>query len=152
MPVYETSEDRKREAGVANVLCSSWKCDAIMLPKKSVADAILMKDEDVKAFVEIKCRSKEYDTYMISQRKINDLKSASTMFQVKSLVVVSYPNRICYFDASIEPDRVEQGGRIDRNDNHDVEQMNHYVTSRLKTIYRKASPEAEAWLAEYNQS
>lgn len=151
-PTYETSSDRKRETSVVSVLCCKWGCDAIMLPKKSIADAMLVVDEGVKALVEVKCRGKEYDTYMISQRKINDLKMAADMFQVKSLVVVSFPERICYFDASMEPDMVEQGGRTDRNDSNDIEQMNHYNVSRLKTLYKKASPEVEDWLSEYDSA
>ena len=149
MPIYETTSDRKRESSVVSILCCKWSCDAIMLPKRSIADAMLTVDEGVKALVEVKCRGKEYDTYMISQRKINDLKMAADMFQAKSLVVVSFPDRICYFDSAIEPDKVERGGRTDRNDSHDVEQMNHYDASRLKTIYEKASPEVEEWLADY---
>jgi len=150
MPIYETSSDRKREANIVSILCCKWGCDAIMLPERSIADAMLTVDQGVKALVEVKCRGKEYDTYMISQRKINDLKMAADMFQVKSLVVVSFPDRICYFDSAMEPDKVEQGGRTDRNDSHDVEQMNHYSVSRLKTIYEKASAEVEEWLAEYD--
>lgn len=152
MPLYETSDDRKREASIASILCCKWGCDAIMLPKKSIADAMLVDDESVKALIEIKCRNKEYDTYMISQRKINDLRQAADMFQVKSLVVVSFPDRICYFDSAMEPDKVEKGGRTDRNDSHDVEQMNHYSVTKLKTIYKKASPEVEEWLDEYNSA
>lgn len=152
MPIYETTDDRKREASIASILCCKWGCDAIMLPKLSVADAMLLKDDTVKAFVEIKARGKQYDTYMISARKIADLKHASEMFQVMSLVIVSFPDHIAYFDASIEPDKVEKGGRTDRHDSNDVEQMNHYNIGRLKTLYAKSTPEVEEWLEEYAAS
>jgi len=114
-PLYETQEDIQRETAVAAELCRAWKCQSRKFGKAYTLDYELLRDGEVVALCEIKCRFVSwdtYDTYMISIQKIKEARHVN-----------------------MEPDWTEQGGRTDRDDPMDIEEVAHYKTERLTSIY-----------------
>ena len=54
-PIYETDKDRENENAVLVQICSAWNCWAKRMPKNSVVDSLLFKNEQRCAYAEIKC-------------------------------------------------------------------------------------------------
>ena len=64
-PRNETPEDLQNEREVAAVLADAWNCDLKKLTEDRLylADYAVVEDGDIKAFVEIRCRSCSSTTY-----------------------------------------------------------------------------------------
>jgi len=137
-PLYETQEDIQRETAVAAELSRAWKCDTRKFGKAYTLDYELLRDNEVVALCEIKCRFVSwdtYDTYMISIQKIKEARKIADSRRLPAFIVVHYEDDIRFFHVNMEPDWTEQGGRTDRDDPMDIEEVAHYKTERLTSIY-----------------
>lgn len=137
-PLYETKEDMDRETAVATELCRAWKCTSRKFGKNYTLDYELLRDGEVVALCEIKCRfvsHNTYDTYMISVQKIKEAQKIADSRRLPAFIVVHYEDDIRFFHVNMEPDWTEQGGRTDRGDPMDVEEVAHYKAERLTSIY-----------------
>jgi len=74
--LFETQEDLDNEREAIFRFSAFTNCIPYKLPMESEADYVLMRGNDAKAIVEIKCRkipSTRYDEYLIGQKKYNAL-------------------------------------------------------------------------------
>ena len=125
-PVYETKSDRGRERKVSLELAKAWSAELLATQVLSACDYVMSRDGEVKALVEIKCRSNEaarYPDYMISNDKIEKIKAAARIIGALPLLVVSFTDGIYWVDLSKSIGRVDVGGRKDRGDPSDLEQV-----------------------------
>lgn len=58
-PLYETDEDRQAENEIIEAVAAKWRCQYRKLPYKNWFDYALLRDGEVKALAEARCR-KEY--------------------------------------------------------------------------------------------
>jgi Holliday junction resolvase len=123
-PRYESASDVDNELLVVTELCDRWHCTARKVPISYHFDYVLMRGKPV-AVVEIKCRKRRYETLILSLQKAVMLHFYAQQMGVKPLIVVHWDKT--YFTA-LQPVRDYQitwGGRIDRNDDQDMEPVIH---------------------------
>lgn len=123
---YETEEDLVNERQVIEALRRASGLDAIKLPENSRADYLMHAGGRASSVVEIKCRnvsSARWPTYMISRAKYEALLGWVDR-GFKAAIAVRWTDCIglCPVPA---PHTVEQGGRFDRGDAFDIEEMVH---------------------------
>ena len=125
-PVYETKSDRGKERKVSTELAKAWSAELLATQVLSACDYVMSRDGEVKALVEIKCRSNEsarYPDYMISNDKVEKIKAAAKVIGALPLLVVSFTDGIEWVDLSKAAGRLDVGGRKDRGDPSDIEQV-----------------------------
>ena len=124
-PMYETREDRAREAAVIEKIERHLDAKAQKCPMRYRADYALLRGNEVLRFVEVKVRSECYDPYWIALDKWMMLERLSLYALHSSLIVVQWPDRLACVEVS--PTNRKRlaiwGGRKDRADWQDVEPM-----------------------------
>lgn len=132
---YQTEDDLRREREVAAVIERAYDLKAIKLPDYARADFLLHRDGTAKSVIEIKCRnvsSAKYDTYMISKAKYDALLGWVDM-GLKAAIVVRWTDAIGVVGVPVEH-RESTGGRTDRGDAFDIENVVHIPTERFKLL------------------
>ncbi len=130
-PRYETAEDRAAEQAVANVIATEFGYAMYKLPLAYEVDYAAM---DVKGrlhgFVEVKVRSKRYDTLILSMHKVSALHNSARTFNVKAAVAVQWPDGppeiMVLTEYRLTQAEVYWGGRKDRGDDQDEEPVVHF--------------------------
>lgn len=120
-PAYETAQDRSKEREVADTLQQLWHCEFVKTPRFYLFDYVIMRDSAAVAFCEIKCRSKRYDTLMLSLHKWTAGIQLSQMTGLPFVVVASVPEGIYWHEVKARPSSIIVNGRRDRGDPDDVE-------------------------------
>lgn len=137
-PVYESSNDICREAGVAEILSSSWRCAIHKLPRLYSCDFAAMREKAIHAWLEIKVRNASYSTYLISLHKWMKGVELAEVSGKPFFLVVSWPVNgkqvVMYYPVTREKVRVVIGGRRDRNDPADIEPMVEIPTDRFRRV------------------
>jgi len=95
MSMYE-NKNIDGEINALEFLSKFWKCDYVYIGKDVMGrvDAFLVRDNDLKAIVEVKCRLqvlnwfKEYNSCMVSYSKIQIASDLSRLLQKKFFVVI----------------------------------------------------------------
>jgi hypothetical protein len=141
-PHYETEENRESEQLVKKIIELKWKCELEKLPDNQFIDFRAHRDGVVCAFVEVKERMNsitKYPTYMISAAKYDNGMKVSQQFAVPFLIAVCWDEGI-YYHTVCANDSFERrnGGRMDRNDELDVEMCVFIPTSSFKLFYSLA--------------
>lgn len=134
---YETDADLAREAAAVATLCEALGCEALKMPLASRADALLYRNGEAKTVIEFKRRStrrRAYPTYMIGKAKYDAL-CAWVPLGFKAALLVQWSDELAYVMVPIEHDTGE-GGRTDRGDERDIEEVVHIATEHFKTIRR----------------
>ena len=139
--IYETDFDRHRQREAIGHLARATNTEVIETERLVSWDYEMVRDSKVLAMVEVKCReckSSTYPTYMISQAKAVRLRDTAIARGVASGLLV------CWKDGEIgwlridstNPDGwlVQQGGRVDRNDPLDIEQVVHFDIASFRFI------------------
>lgn len=134
-PFYETSQDREKEREAINAVVGN-RFDICKLPTRYEIDFALFKDNQIKYWVEVKCRnvmSTRYETAMISSAKmirgINLYQSTGAPF----MVLFRWVDAIGTIRIdSLEGITVQWGGRYDRNDPQDAEPVCHIPIKLFK--------------------
>lgn len=139
--IYETDSDRHRQREAIGHLARATNTQVIETERLVSWDYEMVRDSKVLAMVEVKCRkckSSTYPTYMISQAKAVRLRDTAIARGVASGLLV------CWKDGEIgwlridstNPDGwlVQQGGRVDRNDPLDIEQVVHFDIASFRFI------------------
>lgn len=126
--LYESSVDIENETRVLRTLEQAWHPVIISrLPKKYTIDAYAQFNGGHSAWVEVKCRSvasTDYDTYMISLRKVLEgIQHASLFPSSTFILVVEWTDGLfyCVVPEALPQSRVSFGGRTDRDDREDTE-------------------------------
>lgn len=139
-PVYETAENREREKNVITYACKIWNCTAVKTPRFYPLDWSLQKDGQIKAFAEVKYRSKIYPTYLISAHKWQAAINLSEILNIPALLVICWPdendNRFVIWTQMKrgKHHKIIHGGRFDRNDEQDSEPMVELNLSVFKRL------------------
>lgn len=128
-PMYEKPESLAHELATANMVASTWGCEAVKLPIKYGLDYAFVKAKTIVAFVEFKSRNytmdafKSFGGYGLSMHKWNAAKSiCKSSGKPFCLIVETSDNKIWYaeyFKFEIMPTVI--GGRNDRGDKQDIE-------------------------------
>ena len=130
-PLYETTADLEREKEVARKIEKSW---LVRCGKLSMGDrfdyAIFFDQTDILCgYCEIKCRNiahDEYPTYFISYDKFLAGVALRQNSHVPVFIVVNYTDGTYYFQVgNVKGSFVQTGGRRDRDDPMDEEEMIH---------------------------
>jgi hypothetical protein len=127
-PRYETAADRARELTVAEAFAKAKSLDIRKMPHGHRADFELRREGNLIGYIEIKtrtCNSNTYGTYHISKDKLLALKSLGDRENTKVALVVRWKDRIGYITVKTVLDNAsfKMGGRWDRGDKFDVEEM-----------------------------
>lgn len=142
-PIYETERDLSRERGIADGLECLWDVKLHKLPQSYQLDFIMLKDGNVRGFVEIKGKHtvsfeklKEFGGYLIN---LNKLERASQLMRLTGLefrIVVEGAGEV-WAARYIEPPEIECvlfTGRKDRGDWQDVEPSVRLPVDRFKKL------------------
>jgi len=139
--IYETDADRQRQREAISYLARATNTQVIETERLAGWDYDMVRDSTVVAIVEVKCREcnrSTYSTYMVSQAKAVRLREIAKAKGVAGGLLVCWKDgEIGWFRIdSTDPARwvVEQGGRIDRNDPLDIEQVVHFNISLFRFI------------------
>tara|TARA_R110000824_G_scaffold97051_5_gene231933 strand:+ start:6694 stop:7125 length:432 start_codon:yes stop_codon:yes gene_type:complete len=139
-PIYETDENKKEEKSIGKIISRIWKSEVWKLPPlANCGDLLLAKSNELVAIVEIKRRYNEmsrYDTYMISKGKLERIFEVAEKLEVVPLVVVQFSDFLAYFNAghALEIGTVAVGGRYDRDDPQDTEEVVHIPMTELMVM------------------
>ena len=134
---YETDADLAREAAAVATLCEALGCQAVKMPLASRADALLHRDGEAKTIIEFKYRRTRrgaYPTYMIGRAKYLALLDWTTK-GFKAALLVQWSDQLAYVMLPVEHDTGE-GGRTDRGDDRDIEEVVFIPVENFKTIKR----------------
>lgn len=130
-PTYETEEDRKQERQIADLVSVYWRCQFVKLKYACNIDYAAMREDEIIALVEIKCRNytlEQIDNMgglFISGVKYIAAKHWSETYDVGFAVVAKLKDGIYYWATEKNKPfpvlKIQMGGRLDRNDWQDVE-------------------------------
>jgi len=138
MPRWETPEDLRREKIVACGIADQYGMKARKCPPNAPVDYAL-EGGGITSFIEIKVRknaSTLYPTLLVDLSKYNNLIELNLRYdKCEFYLVVCWTDRTGYFPIPCEH-TVKRGGRYDRNDPNDIEQVAHFDTSLATTLYR----------------
>jgi len=123
-PLYETEEDKSREAAVCNYICSSYNAAFVKSEDLSAFDGVFTQiDGSPIAVAEVKIRSndsRKYPTYMISATKVDRILDYANANNVFPMLVVGFTDGVFMTKLDKKYPRAS-GGRRDRNDPRDIE-------------------------------
>lgn len=101
-------------------------------------DAEVYADGKLACLCEVKGRSgsgARFDTWHVAKQKLERLQAAGKVKGMPVFMIFSWGSEAFYWKvANIDQLEVRQGGRWDRGDVHDVEQMAHIPRSYFKRI------------------
>lgn len=134
-PLYETAQDQAGERETLQIICDRLQCQAVKLPLNARADYLLHTGGNAKTIIEIKHRTNsmgKYDTYMLSRGKYRALENWSQM-GFHAAIFVQWTDALGYVKVPTLH-TTGRGGRYDRNDPQDVEQVVYIPTCQFKII------------------
>lgn len=123
-PMYETAEDLTEEAKVLDLCCDVWKCKWEKTPKSYPFDSVFLRDGEVRAFAEVKCRkfpSTRFPTTIINLDKWISLRQFHKETNLPTVLIIGFSDgviRFLWINEDIEP-KVISGERKGRNDPQD---------------------------------
>lgn len=135
-PTYETSADLSNEFKLARYAEVAWECQLRKQDKFNQFDYIAIRNNRVKAFIEMRTRnvlSSAYPTCFISVNKLQAAQSMNLATGLPCLFLVKWDDAIGYADM-LKKYRVSVGGRVDRNDAADIEAVGEIPISEFKMI------------------
>ena len=128
-PRYETEADRQRESSVGERFAAALNGVTVeKLPHGHRADFLARDTKGNEAYVEVKtrrCTSRQYDTYHISYDKLKALVSLAEKDGRDALLLVQWKDTMGYVNIKkyLAHATFKKGGRWDRGDKFDVEEM-----------------------------
>ena len=136
-PIYETQDDRDREALVAKKVGDAFKCSMGKLQPRDAFDFAAMRGDKIVGFVEIKVRANpmgQYSTYMISMTKLATAHAIFAATKTPCILAVQWTDALGYIDMNAVDVTLKMGGRSDRNDPRDIEPVCHIDISGFTLI------------------
>jgi len=119
---YETEADRRKEQALADAFAAHGY-DFYKLPIQYRLDFVVFKDNEAKAFIEVKHRNVrlfQYDTAMISLSKVIQARLLTQHTGLPAYLLNVYKDNIARFDFAGEYE-IGKGGRSDRGDPQDAD-------------------------------
>jgi len=135
--MYETEEDLKRESQLADEISNRWNCDLHKLPLQYHLDYVAERDKEIRAFLELKCRTFEmdkYPTFMISLSKMMWSKLLFGASGKETFLIVRWTDKIARCDLLHCDYKVAMGGRRDRGDWQDIDPCCYIPLSEFTVI------------------
>jgi len=135
--IYETEEHLAAQAGVAAAVGAAWKCVPVPTPRLSGLDYLLLRDGNIRGFVEVKTRptlAGKYSDYMIGARQWYSNMKFAEQCSLPMLLVVSFADGIQWVNAIGTPVREGIGGRRDRGDPLDIAPVVFIDMTRFKKL------------------
>jgi Holliday junction resolvase-like predicted endonuclease len=120
--MYETEADRKKEQALADAF-KQHGYDFYKLPIQYRLDFVVFKDNQAKAFIEVKHRNVklfQYDTAMISLSKVIQARLLTQHTGLPAYLLNVYKDNIARFDFAGDY-TLGKGGRFDRGDSQDAD-------------------------------
>lgn len=139
-PIYETEDDRRRQAIAVGVLADASNSVAVPTSPLSGWDYELHRDGKPVAIVEVKCRrcSRDtYPTYMVSRMKVEKLRDAALGMGIAGGLLVRWEDSLGWLRVDNTPPsgwQTATGGRIDRNDPLDIERVIHFPITAFRLL------------------
>jgi len=136
-PIYETQDDRDREALVAKKVGDAFNCSMGKLQPRDAFDFAAMRGDKIVGFVEIKVRANpmgQYSTYMISMTKLATAHAIFAATKTPCILAVQWTDALGYIDMNAVDVTLKMGGRSDRNDPRDIEPVCHIDIAAFKLI------------------
>lgn len=139
-PQYETELHLAAERECIEEVQMAWNCVLLKLPKSYRADYLAMRDGRIVGWVEVKCRSHEWDDYeawggyMISLGKAMAVCQLAERTNMPACLIVSACKDIRWSPLSTGHPLV-RGGRKDRKDDADIEPCLMIPTKLFKGIF-----------------
>lgn len=129
-PRYETHQDRENAARVINKIARKIQRQVKPLSNEHPVNFALYNGGRLVKFVDVRCRRNtmwQYPTVMMSQRRLDRALQFAKQHGVALMVVVEWKDRLGYLRVD-STDKFERkmGGRSDRMDEADIEQL-YYV-------------------------
>jgi len=121
-PMYETEADRKKEQALADAF-KQHGYDFYKLPIQYRLDFVVFKDNQAKAFIEVKHRNVklfQYDRAMISLSKVIQARLLTQHTGLPAYLLNVYKDNIARFDFAGDY-TLGKGGRFDRGDSQDAD-------------------------------
>lgn len=133
-PRYETADDRTRELAVAQAVFDPYGVTLAKLPVSYEADFAVVRDGRVIGVVEVKVRSRAYDTLMLSLHKAQTMRRYAEC-GLRAWLVLCVPTGVYarQVTASDLAD-IRMGGRTDRGDWQDVEPVVHVPMLGMRRV------------------
>lgn len=128
-PIYERDTDRHAEAALAREIADRWGVTCLTLPKLATADLLICNpDMTFRCWAEIKTRQIEFGTYRclhLSLDKVHRLQRLADLTRVRVIIIANLIDGAFAIPCPPMGSHIvtEQGGRTDRNDAKDVEEM-----------------------------
>lgn len=135
--LWETEDDLRRESDVVAFYAKIKGCEYEKLPIAYKADYAFLRDGEVVALVEIRCRNvthNEYPTIMLSLLKWHDMNALAKSMGVPAMFVVRYTDGIYSLPLRLVPDEFGMGGRALMRDARDREPVVHYNVDRMTRL------------------
>ena len=136
--LYVTERDTQNERSVIERLTTRLQCQfAHFAYEASICDYIAIREGTAIALVEIKTRTtphNNYPTYIIDQSKLDRLADTAQRLGLKPILVIWFTDDIYWINATKRPWPVKPGGRNDRNDSNDIDQVYHIPVAELKRL------------------
>jgi hypothetical protein len=141
-PTYESAADGFKEDVVATLFAKYANAQQLkigQIGQHAHVDRLLYRDCRVIAFFEIKNRNggfSDYETWIISEKKIEELRRLKTIVCVPVFVVFHFSrgDTIAYIDVDTPYQPQSNFGRYDRGDPHDVEAGAAWAWDQFTTI------------------
>lgn len=134
-PTYESPTDLSNEQAVADLMAHRWRAEPVKLPIQFRVDYALFRNGWIAAWAEVKCRSNasdRYDTYMLSLAKVQAGNRLAAAHGVPFLLVVRWTDAIGWVQPTAGDVRI--GGRRDRGDAQDIEQVVHIPITDFRAL------------------
>lgn len=142
--IYEDDLDRAEEARVADRVRRAWGCQLLRLPHMSEpGDYLLHNGQVALALLEIKRRTTphdQYETYMVSAKKIETMTRAANRMRVEALLVVEFSDGLRWVNAhEMSRAPLHFGGRHDRpEEGTSMEPCHHIPHTALRGMDEQA--------------
>jgi len=117
MPTYETKTDREKERRLVHLLSAKWKVFPMEFPEFARADYTLIKEGQGVALLEAKVRTipmGEYQTTIIPEQKVQDLKTGCELFGLKPIFVCQWSDKTGWVNLNEATGSVRDVERHDR--------------------------------------
>lgn len=136
MTTYESSEDKRKEDEVAAAFAKAWGCDVLRNKEYYDIDRTLTRDGVVKAFMEIKCRTKKYASVFLSLNKWLMGRQMAKETGVPFIAAYGLPDGIYYYVTRSEDPHfvVKVTGRTDRGDSNDIQPAVEIPLAEMKRL------------------
>lgn len=132
--LYETPAHLKAEEAVILELCKRWGCEWWKLPLTYRLDyALTSSDDEVMAWLEIKCRSRKEDIKLSLHKVMAGLELARVT-GLPFLLAVAFGDEIYWQKIQPGDMKIAMWGRVDRQDWQDTEPMVVFALKDFKRL------------------